>query len=160
MSNSDSPGALYWSLIEPVWATLNESWDSGPKPFLELLNSLPRKIRYLYAGHWCQSEVCNGGLEQFFSNSSGILAPEARDAFHDMKLAEWSDTLHHALAFFGPDYPRDRDERVAMISGWPRRNREHSDPFYDLDEQFYGWLHAESDRWERAADHYALSNAR
>ncbi|WP_369973953.1 DUF4375 domain-containing protein [Polaromonas sp. SP1] len=32
--------------------------------------------RHLFAVHWCQSEICNGGFMQFFANSTGVLAPE------------------------------------------------------------------------------------
>jgi hypothetical protein len=65
----------YWDLVEPVWDEIN-IYD-GPDVFLETFQKVPLKIGYLYAVHFCQSEVCNGGFGQFFFNSTGVLAPEA-----------------------------------------------------------------------------------
>jgi hypothetical protein len=115
----------------------------------------PIKAGYLYSAHWCQSEVCNGGFYQFFYNTTGILAPEAVSAFEAMDLEVWRDILHKAMNFFGEVYPRERSLRLEMLPMKNGRKREDYDPFYALDEQFYGWLNGEDCRWERAADRFA-----
>ena len=43
----------------------------------------------------------------------------------------------------------------ALLAARRGRRREEWDPFFALDERFYSWLHAEPDRWERAADRFA-----
>jgi hypothetical protein len=42
---------------------------------------------YLYATLIFDGEVANGGLQQFFENASGALAPTVRDALREMALA-------------------------------------------------------------------------
>jgi hypothetical protein len=147
------PGELYWPLVEPVWRSL--SIYAPPTEFVEQFSALPTKVRHLFAAHWCQSEVRNGGFHQFFSNSTGVLAPEALAAFRAMGLTEWAAILEEAMRFFGEPYPRERGARLELLSRG-RGPREEQDPFSRLDEQFYAWLVAEdTDRWCRAADAYA-----
>lgn len=69
----------YWRLVEPIWDTV--SIYHGPKAFLEQFEAAPEASRTLFAAHWCQSEIDNGGLYQFFCNSTGVLALEAAEAF-------------------------------------------------------------------------------
>jgi hypothetical protein len=141
----------YWSLVEPFWLPLNRSWDDGHEAFLRLHRTVAREVGHLYAAHWCQSEVCNGGLYQFFFNTTGLLAPEAAEGFRAIGLTEWAGTLAQAMAFFGSPYPRERAERQKRLPGWRDSPRETWDPFSDLDERCDEW----SDRWDEAADAYA-----
>jgi hypothetical protein len=53
----------------------------GPEIFLQTFSQVPRAVGLLYTTAFCQVEVCNGGLHQFFGNSTGILAPEAVEGF-------------------------------------------------------------------------------
>jgi Domain of unknown function (DUF4375) len=150
-----NPGERYWSLIEPYWRPLNRTWDEGPDEFLAKFAAVPPVVGNLYAAHWCQSEVCNGGLLQFFSNSTGLLAPEALNAFRVIGIDQWANILMKAMEFFGTPYPRDRAARRALLPRSDGRKRADWDPFCALDKQFYEWLHAERHRWLRVADAYA-----
>ncbi len=94
-------GDGYWSLVEPVWLPLNRSWDEGSEEFVRLFRAIRPEIGNLYAGHWCQSEVRNGGFHQFFSNTTGLLAPEALAGFRAVGLAELAEILAAAMDFFG-----------------------------------------------------------
>jgi clan AA aspartic protease len=157
LSNIDEPraGEAYWRLVQPFWNSI--SIYDGPEVFLRQLEMVEPAIGHLFAGHWCQCEVCNGGFHQFFSNSTGVLAPEARAAFKIMGLEEWSKILHEAMKFFGDPYIRERADRQKLLAAVAREGckRQEWDPFRHLDDQFYHWLHAEPDRWVRAADTYA-----
>lgn len=148
MDKSPFPGEAYWSLVDPIWDQI--SIYDGAEKFLAQFEAAPLIPRHLFAAHWLQSEVCNGGLHQFFSNSTGILAPEALAAFRAMGLAEWADILAEAMEFFGKQYPRERDARDAFLV-----DRCIPGCFDALDDRFYAWLHAEEDRWEHAADRFA-----
>jgi hypothetical protein len=142
--------------VEPVWLPLNASWDEGVDAFLCRFRAVRPEVGNLYAAHWCQSEVCNGGFRQFFSNTTGILAPEALKAFEAIGLTEWTSILGEATGCFGRRYPRERDERIdQMPARIAAQAREGQDPFERLNERFFAWLHTEPDRWERAADGYA-----
>lgn len=132
---------------------LNRSWDRGGATFVRQFRSVRPEVGHLYAGHWCHSEVCNGGFFQFFWNTSGLLAPEARAGFRAVGLPELAEILAEGMKFFGNPYPRDRDVRQDALPDRQRRRRDEWDPFYALDERFYEW----SDRWQDAADAYANS---
>jgi hypothetical protein len=154
MSDAErQPGDRYGSLVKPVWGSI--SIYDGPETFLRQFRAVRPEVGHLFAAHWCQSEVRNGGLHQFFSNSTGVLAPEALEGFRAMGLSEWADILAEAMRFFGSPYPRQQSDRLERLAGQRGRRREEWDPFDRLDDRFFEWLHAEPYRWERAADAYA-----
>jgi Domain of unknown function (DUF4375) len=152
---SDQPGLSYWSLIEPVWLPLNRSWDHGAEQFIKQFHAAPAKTGNLYAAHWCQSEVFNGGLFQFFYNTTGLLAPEASRGFQAIGLQEWSAVLTEAMSFFGASYPRERMVRLDPLLEGKHRNGEEWNPFRELDGRFNDWLGDDFERWEREANRYA-----
>jgi hypothetical protein len=152
-SGERQPGELYWRMVEPIWHSI--SIYDGPDDFIQQFRAVRPEAGHLFAAHWCQSEVRNGGLHQFFSNSTGVLAPEALEGFRAIGLRKWASILKEAMRFFGTLYPRDRVERLERLPTGAEDKREEWDPFCHLDEQFYEWLHAEDDRWERLADAYA-----
>ena len=148
------PGQVYWQLVEPIWKEI--SIYQEPAVFIRLFRAVPRAAGLLFAAHWCQSEVRNGGFYQFFLNPTGVLAPEALTAFQSLGLHEWAKILEEAMLFFGTPYPRARETRIQKLSGIPREFEKND--FYKLNLRFYDWLHAEKHRFERAADEYAQEN--
>jgi hypothetical protein len=153
--NTHKPGETYWRLVEPIWKSINIY--HGPAVFIQQFRKARPEAGHLFAAHWCQSEVCNGGFHQFFSNPTGVLAPEALKGFEAIGLHEWAAILKDAMRFFGNPYPREQEERIEKMRRVPGKKREEWDPFYLLDDRFYEWLHAEDHRFERAADRYAES---
>ena len=154
MASTEQPGAIYWSLLEPVWDSI--SIYEGPATFIHQFRNARPVVGHLFAAHWCQSEVCNGGFHQFFYNPTGVLAPEAYNGFRAIGLLEWARLLQEAMRFFGRPYPREQEDRIKKLPPAVGK-REEWDPFYAMDEHFYDWLHAEENRFERAADEYARS---
>ncbi len=59
-------------------------------------------------------EVSNGGLPQFFSNSSGAVAPEAAVALEEAGLAKAALLLREAIDLFGKPFERDRYKRFDL----------------------------------------------
>jgi hypothetical protein len=151
---TQKPGELYWRALEPYWLPLNEAWSNDPAALLTELRSVPTKVRNLYAAHWCISEVENGGLYQFFYNSTGILAPESVEGLNAVGLEQCADAVSDAIKFFGARYPRSRIERLEHLPDSSGGKREDWDPFEQQDESFYRCL-AEPHIWECAADLYA-----
>jgi hypothetical protein len=147
------PGELYWELVDPVWDSIN-IYD-GPRVFLRQYRQVNPEVGHLFAAHWCQSEVRNGGLHQFFSNSTGVLAPEALQGFRAIELWKWAAILEKAMGFFGEPYPRARTVRQKRLPRAQGRKREKWDPFDKLDDRFYKCTDGKDDRWELAADDYA-----
>ncbi len=75
---------------------------------------------YLYATVIFDGEVANGGLQQFFDNSSGALAPTVRDALQEMLLPEYADIIGQIIEGFGAQFPRNQIDRMDQIDNDPR----------------------------------------
>src|SRR5690242_11902875 len=92
------PGAIYWAAVQPVWKLI--SIYDGPAAFCRQFTSVPREVGHLFAAHWCQSEVCNGGFHQFFLNPSGVLAPEAAAGFAAIGMTGCQAVILEAMGQF------------------------------------------------------------
>jgi hypothetical protein len=148
MNNSDS----YWSAIEPVWDEI--SIYDGEEEFLRAFDVAPLVPRNLFAAHWCQSEICNGGLHQFFGNATGVLAPEAVVAFDVLEMPRVASTLKQAMCWFGASYPRERMARVSALSAYVERHPGQWNPFDTLDNSFFEAIGTENGGFECAANAY------
>lgn len=137
-------GQIYWSVIDPIWEKV--SIYGSPDLFLHQFSKLTEVQRNLFASHWCQSEVRNGGFHQFFSNATGVLAPEAVAGFRAIGLSDCADVLQEAMKYFGRPYPREQEDRVAKLDA-------ARDPFEALDDRFYAAIR--NNGYEKAADQYA-----
>lgn len=146
----------YWFLVEPIWLRLNESWDGGPELFLSVFREVDPAAGHLYAAHWCQSEVCNGGLLQFFWNTAGLLCPEAIAGFRAIGLGDLANTVKEAASFFGEPYPRERAARRAFLSPDAGSYASGKNAFEPMDERFYEALGTAPNRWELAANAFAV----
>ena len=149
------PGELYWSVIEPYWFALNDAWSEDATTLLGLLQTVPARVRHLYSAHWCVSEVDNGGLYQFFHNTTGILAPESVEAFDAIGLEQCAIAVRDAMGFFGSPYPRSRRVRLGRLPEGEGKARLDWDPFEKQDNRFYACTSQEPNGWESAADRYA-----
>lgn len=151
----------YWDLIEKAFDDVDTY--NGPEPFSRGFEVLPKPVQHLLAAHWCWSEVNNGGLDQFFVNSTGVLAPEAVIGLRAIGLPEAADAVAAAIAMFGPDYPREQEKRDAILETMPHHRTEskfggvfrHVDAFDDLDTRFF----SATENFAEVADAYAAANA-
>ncbi|MEW6284523.1 MAG: DUF4375 domain-containing protein [Candidatus Eremiobacterota bacterium] len=140
------PGARSWKAIEPLWQQVSTSQE--PDVFLARLARFPFELGRLFAARWCVCEVHNGGFHQFFTNPTGVLAPEAAAGFELIGLADCAETVRHAMVFFGDRYPRDQKIRQTLLS----RMSEERNPFRALDDDFFAAT--QDERFERASDAY------
>jgi hypothetical protein len=150
-------GSAYAEAIEPIWKRI--SIYDGPEVFLEQFMAVPTKLGNLFAAHWCQSEVCNGGFHQFFTNSTGVLAPEAVTGFAVIGMPDCSRVVADAMAYFASPYPRDQSSRISKLRPVAGQSRREWDPFTKMDSRFYDRLKNENGGFKRAADVYAQQSA-
>jgi len=143
----------YWQLVEPVWDSLVQ-WDDV-SAFRSTFNETEPTARALFAAHWLYSEVFNGGFHQFYWNTTGILAPEAADAFETIGMPRTAQIIRRTISWFPSPYPRDRHTRILLLDGFEDTHPEQRDPFYALDDEFYDVVEAESGGFVSAADEYA-----
>src|SRR5581483_3806249 len=106
----------------------------------------------LFAAHWCQSEVCNGGFHQFFYNPTGVLAPEAMDGFDAIGLPACAQVVREAMELFDVPFPRDRDDRIDQLERLD--SGDNGRPFEELDERFYTALRSQNGGFKVAADRF------
>jgi hypothetical protein len=144
----------YWKLVEPVWDSI--SIYDGPDEFLAQFDAASAVSRTLFAAHWCQSEVQNGGLHQFFYNSTGVLAPEAAAAFEALDMPKTARVVRSAIDWFGPTFPRDREHRMEALDQYEAEHDDNDGPFAELDDQFFDLVAEENGGFEAAADRFSL----
>ncbi len=156
---------VYWTAIEPIWDDINiDNVDS----FHETFQNVRRELGVLYAAHFCQSEVCNGGFTQFFWNSTGVLAPEAVEGFVAIGQLKVADLVGRAMSMLGSPYPRDRAARWAALDGLRpgtdpreallgRAGYRRIDLFGPFEDDFYSLLRTDAGGFESAADRYAAA---
>lgn len=155
MSEENLAGDEYWQVIEQFWESISIYDDPGT--FSHQFSKVEPHVGHLFAAHWLYSEVCNGGFHQFFTNPTGVLAPEAAAGFRAIRLEDCAATIEEAIQFFGSSYPRGQDKRVEALNGVSGSTREEWDPFFRLDDGFYELV--EADRFLKAADEYARKHA-
>jgi Domain of unknown function (DUF4375) len=157
------PGENYWSVLDPVWDKIN---IDTPETFTQTFGDVSRSVGLLYAAHFCQSEVCNGGFTQFFWNSTGVLAPEAVDGFIAIGQPQVADVLQRAMNMLGSPFRRDRPGRWSALDTLRDEHDKQRDPadraqyknidsFRKLEREFYSLRASEAGGFERAANAYA-----
>jgi len=147
----------YWDLVGPVWEHVDIY--NGEETFLKTFRQCPKEVGHLYATHFCQSEVCNGGFWQFFENGTGMLAPEAIEGFKAIGLPAVALVLKEAINLFPKPYSRDQTDRTdwMYVTLDDKASAHLSDELDELTERFYELLQAEEGGFTEVADSYARS---
>lgn len=97
--------------------------------------SLTEPQRYYSAVLACDGEINNGGISQYFVNSSGDQWKDALAGFEAMGCTERAAILREAVAMFGAAGPStDREKRQDQLSKLYRRNDEIFD---DLETRYF-----------------------
>jgi hypothetical protein len=147
-----TPGDLPWSLIEPICKEIDIY--EGPEEFARTFARVPKPAGLLYATLFCEQEICNGGFNQFFWNSTGVLAPEAVEGFKAIGQNSIAGIIQEACSLFGDTFPRDRSLRQSKLQTIDRQLLK------SLDKRFYGMINTENDGFATAADRYAAQVGR
>ena len=143
----------YWKYIETIWDSV--SIYEGGDVFLKAFNEANEKQRVLFASHWAQSEIMNGGLGQFFSNFTGVLAPEAVDAFKALGMPQCASILSEAMKFFGECYPRERAVREKVFEHFYEQFGDDAIPIQEYEDAMATEIEEENGGFWAAADNYA-----
>lgn len=117
-----------YAVIDPVWWTA-DIYGSADE-YQASLRSFSRSQRLVHALCWNIAEVNNGGHDQFYFNSTGIVWPDAIAAFDAIGLSDGADIVRQSAQRLGGAPARDRSERQNQLEQKQPR-------FDDLDDQFY-----------------------
>lgn len=140
-----------FEIIEPVWHRVSIYEGIGEYEAALSAFSLPQRL--LFAIQWYRAEVCNGGHDQFFFNSAGIVWPDAVEGFEAIGLTKSATILREAVARLGTE-SRVRVERQMAL--------ELSEPDFDefdrafLEQETHGDIDERACAYARArpADFY------
>ena len=117
----------------------NNLWDKTDAEVVQALASLPTEHRTLLVMDIFNAEFSNGGVHQFFFNSSGAVAPEVYDAFRELGLERQAAIYKRALDMFPAPTTcaTCRNGATNSSSGewgpWDERLQKLTDDFYALD---------------------------
>jgi hypothetical protein len=125
----------YWEILKPFF----EAIDTGgsTEAYAASLGKVPRAVVLLYATHMCLAEVHNGGLLQFFWNSTGIVAPETIEGFAAIGMPKLGSLVKQAASLLGDPYPRDRDARWDALLAASDCSPEYLERLFAKAEGFY-----------------------
>ncbi len=113
--------------MNPVW--FNVSTD-GENNYIEDLAAFSKEQRLMLAILWYLAEVNNGGHEQFYDNSAGIVWKDAKLAFQELGIEEAINIITESAKRLGGNPSMDRKTRQKeLVRIKPN--------FDDLDEIFY-----------------------
>lgn len=138
-------------IIRPVACTVN-IYD-GPAEYEQSLRRFSQAQRLVFAQQWYDAEVNNGGHDQFYWNSTGIVWRDALAAYLAIGAPGIADILQQSAGRLGGSPSLDRGERQQQMS-------DLAPNFNDLDERFYAESGDDVDRqvlsyiFDHAADFY------
>jgi hypothetical protein len=127
-------GRRYWELIEPLFESVQLE-DSAS--FFRSIKDVNRPPLLMFAAHFCLSELHNGGLLQFFWNSTGIIAPEAVEGFEAMGMPQLASIVSKAASLLGTPYPREREDRWDALLAASGRTEEELQIIFEQNTNFY-----------------------
>jgi hypothetical protein len=84
-------------------------------------------------------------------NSTGVLAAEAVEGFHEIGQHQVAALIEEAMSLFGSAYPRDRKERQTRLEQVSRSSLDA------LDDLFYSLIDSEAGGFTAAADRYGAT---
>jgi hypothetical protein len=111
---------------------LHEKTDYG-----EDLSKLNQFELTVYFVEELQSEVMNGGFDQYFFNSSGDHWEEAITACEAIGAVQTAGLLQKAAQAYGCELPKEREEREAAIESHARDG--YDEELAALDSIFYAY---------------------
>jgi hypothetical protein len=117
-----------YEIIDPVWWMGNIY--EGEQKYTQSLAPFSREQRLLFAVAWYVAEVNNGGHDQFYSNSTGIVWKDALAGFKELGVGEAAAIIQESAARMGGLPSMDRDTRQKQLDTY-------EPDFSDLDTRFY-----------------------
>ena len=115
-------------VIEPVWWSV--SIYDGEKQYNNDLEQFSLPQRYVFAIEWYMAEVNNGGHDQFYYNSTGIVWEDAMKGFQEIGAQENYSIIRGSANAIGGNPNKDREKRQDEME-------KYEPDFTELDERFY-----------------------
>ncbi len=125
----------YWFVVDPMWekGDIYQTYDIYEKSLSEFTSFQ----KYLHAVVWLVAEVNNGGFDQLFFNSTGIVWNNACKGFEVMGIYEVVDILKKVEILYGksPSFVRqERWNEMEHNTKWHQEIDELDSEFYALED--------------------------
>jgi len=117
-----------YAIIDPVWWIV--SIYDGEQRYNDDLKSFSQAQRYLFAVIWYMAEVNNGGHDQFYFNSTGIVWKDALAGFKVLGIYAAAEIVQESAVRMGGNPSLDRYTRQGQLDAY-------EPDFDDLDTRFY-----------------------
>ena len=127
-----SQGDLY-TITDPIWWTAN-IYD-GEQKYNESLARFSQEQRYIFAVISYIDEVNNGGHEQFYSNSTGIVWRDAFAGFRELGIDEGAGIIQESAARMGGNPGLDRATRQQQLDAYQPNFDDLNARFYELERK-------------------------
>ena len=101
------------ALVDPLWWSV--SIYDGLVQYEADLKDFSAAQRAAFAIMWLDAEVNNGGFDQFFVNSTGIVWKDALTGFRLFGMTDRTAIMEHVLSKWGGAVPFDRTERQMLL---------------------------------------------
>ncbi len=129
-----------FKVIEPVWWSV--SIYDGENQYNKDLEKFTKPQRYVFAIEWYMSEVNNGGHDQFYYNSTGIVWEDAMKGFQEIGATENYDIIKESADMLGGNPDLDREKRQDELEKYEPDFSELDDKFYTSENSMLEKLHA------------------
>jgi Domain of unknown function (DUF4375) len=103
---------LMWLVLQ-LYKMVDDPDSAGSK---QKLAALPKPCQELVYLDTSWGEIFNGGVEQFFSNTSGDVAPEVVRTLREVGLVKEADVIQRGIDLFPSPYPADRERRSTVLA--------------------------------------------
>ena len=130
-SNEDN---IEWDVIDFMWDHVSFYEDEAN--YQRTIQPASKGQLAIYACTWYMHEVNNGGHDQFFYNSTGMVWKDALEGFTLLGAKKHNAILSKALAVFPNSEPSfDRKNRISQLSSADTSLYDNlDDQFYEIDE--------------------------
>ena len=106
---------LTWDVISVMWEHVNFYEDE--ETYKQSIEPATKGQLAIYACTWYISEVKNGGHDQFFFNSTGMVWQDALNGFVLLGAEKYCQILSEAIAVFPNSNPaKDRQKRMDQLA--------------------------------------------
>ena len=121
------------TIMNPVW--FNVSIYDGENKYIEDLAAFSKEQRLILAILWYLAEVNNGGHEQFYDNSAGIVWEDTKLAFQELGIEEAVNIITESVKRLGGNPSKNRETRQKELVRIKPKFDDLDDNFYKLEEK-------------------------
>lgn len=117
-----------FEIIDPLWSSVKTY--EGEEIYSYSLKDFSTSQKYVCAICWYRAEVNNGGHDQFYFNSTGIVWEDALNGLDEIGLIDFKNILKESIQRMGGSPSKYWIERQKQLD-------ELNPNFDDLDKKFY-----------------------